>query len=108
MDQCPLFTSRHIHHSGVWILQGYSVPKFCLACATEQLEDRSQVSLYYQRILEEFQALLTAKNKSLLNLLSSDKRVLDHFSIVVHGRYTAGGYVLLTVWKLVYTILRMM
>ena len=85
--QFPLFTQRHIHHSSVWTLRGYSVPTLCLACATERLEDRADLSLHHRRVLGELQGLLTAKDSSLVRLLSSDRRVLDHMSTTVFGMY---------------------
>ena len=90
--QFPLFTLRHVHHSSVWTLKGYSVPTLCLACATERLEDRADLSLHHRRVLGELQGLLTAKDSSLIRMLSSDRRVLDHLSTTVFGIciYTAG------------------
>lgn len=89
---CPMFTERHIHHSAVWIIEGFSVSSFCLACATERLENKSEVHLHCRRVLNEFQALLTAQNKSLIHILSSDRRVLDHFSTVVFGVFKVVAY----------------
>ena len=83
--ECPLFTPRHVHHSAVWTIQGFSVPKFCVACATERLEAKSEVPLHCRKVLNEFQALLVGKNNSLINMMSSDRRVLDHLSTVVFG-----------------------
>ena len=84
--QCPLFTQRHIHHSPVWMLKGFSVPSLCLACATERLEDRIELALHHRRVLGELQALLAAKDGSIIHMLSSDRRVLDHFSTTVFGK----------------------
>ncbi|CAI8053235.1 Meiosis inhibitor protein 1, partial [Geodia barretti] len=83
--QFPLLTQRHVHHSSVWTLRGYSVPTLCLACATERLEDRADLSLHHRRVLGELQGLLTAKDSSLVRMLSSDRRVLDHLSTTVFG-----------------------
>lgn len=84
---CPMFTERHIHHSAVWIIEGFSVSSFCLACATERLEHKSIVPLHCRQVLNEFQALLSAQNKPLIHILSSDRRVLDHFSTLVFGMF---------------------
>lgn len=84
-DACPLFTPRHANHSAVWTVPGFSIPRFCLACATERLEDKGQISLHHKRVLGELQALLAAGNSTFLQALSSDKRVLEHLSFVVFG-----------------------
>lgn len=84
---CPMFTERHIHHSAVWLIEGFSVSSFCLACATERLEHKSIVPLHCRQVLNEFQALLSAQNKPLIHILSSDRRVLDHFSTLVFGMF---------------------
>ena len=84
-DECPLFTSRHAQHSAVWTVPGFSIPKLCLACATERLEDKGQLSLHHKTVLGELLALAGASNSALLKVLTSDKRVLDHLSCVVLG-----------------------
>ena len=62
------------------------MPIFCLACAVERLEDRTGVSLHHKRVLGELKALLAANNGALAHVLSSDKRVLEHFFTVVFGK----------------------
>ena len=85
-EECPLFTTRHAHHSALWTIPGFSMPKFCLACAVERLEDRAGVSLHHKRVLGELRALLAASNDALLHVLTSDERVLEHFLTTVFGK----------------------
>lgn len=86
--QFPLFTQRHVHHSSVWTLKGFTVPTLCLACATERLEDKAELSLHHRRVLGELQGLLANKDSCLIHMLSSDRRVLDHLSTTVFGMST--------------------
>ena len=87
---CPLFTSRHVHHSAVWCIQGFSLPKLCVACATERLEGKGELSVHIKKVLSEFQALLSvAINDSgscrLSDVLNRDKRVLEHLCGLLFG-----------------------
>ena len=88
VEECPLFTSRHAHHSAVWTIPGFSVPKLCIACATERLEDKGELSVHLKKVLGELRALLGASGStsSLLNTLSSDKRIIEHLCSLLFGR----------------------
>ena len=93
----PLFTPRHSHHSAVWCIAGYSIPKLCIACATERLENYSkgELNIHIKKILGEFQALLDscthARNPTeptLLSVVSSDQRVVEHICGLLFGEVT--------------------
>lgn len=87
---CPLFTSRHTHHSAVWCIDGFSLPKLCVACATERLENKGELTVHVKKILSEFQALLSAASggggRSLTLVLNGDQRVLEHICGLLFGK----------------------
>ena len=90
-EECPLFTSRHAHHSSAWTISGFSVPKLCIACTIERLENRGELSVHLKKVLGEFRGLLGAcgggsSSSSLLDTLSSDRRVLEHLCNLLFGR----------------------
>lgn len=86
-EECPLFTSRHAHHSSAWTISGFSVPKLCIACTMERLENRGELSVHLKKVLGEFRGLLGASgSSSLLDTLSSDRRVLEHLCNLLFGR----------------------
>ena len=86
-EECPLFTSRHAHHSSAWTISGFSVPKLCIACTMERLENRGELSVHLKKVLGEFRGLLGASSSSsLLDTLSSDRRVLGHLCNLLFGR----------------------
>ena len=88
MMETSFFTSKHQQHSAVWTVPGLSLPSFCLACAVERLENRNELSVRLQAILGELNALLRqppSNSGSLFQLLSSDRKVLDHFCAVLIG-----------------------
>ena len=89
--ECPLFTTRHAHHSAVWCVEGFSLPKLCVACATERLEARDELLVHVKKILTEFQALLNVSSDSnrsscrLCGVLTRDRRVLEHLCGLLFG-----------------------
>ena len=90
-EECPLFTARHVHHSAVWMVAGVSVPRLCIACATERLENKSELSVHIKKVLGEFRALLGSgtdnnSRSSFLQTLSSDKRVVEHLCGLLFGQ----------------------
>lgn len=86
-EECPLFTSRHAHHSSAWTISGFSVPKLCIACTMERLENRGELSVHLRKVLGEFRGLLGASgSSSLLDTLSLDRRVLEHLCNLLFGR----------------------
>lgn len=86
-EECPLFTSRHAHHSSAWTISGFSVPKLCIACTMERLENRGELSVHLKKVLGEFRGLLGASgSSSLLDTLSSDRRVLEHLCNLLFGK----------------------
>ena len=88
-EECPLFTSRHAHHSSAWTISGFSVPKLCIACTIERLENRGELSVHLKKVLGEFRGLLGASSgssSSLLDTLSSDRRVLEHLCNLLFGK----------------------
>ena len=87
--ESPLYTLRHVHHSAVWCIDGFSLPKLCVACATERLEDKGELGVHLRKILSEFQALLSVArdggSSKLTEVLNRDQRVLEHFSGLLYG-----------------------
>lgn len=99
-EGCPLFTSRHGHHSAVWTIPGFSIPRLCIACAIERLENASELFVHVRKVLAELRALLgTGEGRDgLLQTLSSDRQVLDRLCCTLFGeaRLHAGS----SVWPL--------
>lgn len=89
--ECPLFTARHAHHSAVWCIEGFSLPKLCVACATERLEAKDELQVHVKKVLSEFQALLSVFDEGerggcrLCGVLTRDRRVLDHLCRLLFG-----------------------
>ena len=88
-EDCPLFTPRHGHHSAVWCIEGFSLPKFCVACATERLEGKEELGVHVKKVLSEFRALLSVVGDGgrsrLCEVLCGDKRVLEHLCGLLFG-----------------------
>ena len=42
----PLYTARHSQHSAVWTVPGFSMQRFCIACATERLENADELGVH--------------------------------------------------------------
>ena len=87
--ESPLLTSRHVHHSAVWCIDGFSLPKLCIACATERLEDKRELGVHLRKILSEFQALLSVSRDGgsckLSEVLNRDQRVMEHLCGLLYG-----------------------
>ena len=84
-----LATERHRSHNVVWTVQGFSIPQFCIACATERLEDSRELVVHRRMILNEFVAQFDFKDRSeLVKLLVADNtgRIIDHLSNVLLGK----------------------
>ena len=88
-DECPLFTSRHGHHSAVWCIEGFFLPKLCVACATERLEGKEELGVHTSKVLSEFKALLSVAGDDsscrLIQVLHEDQRVLEHLCGLLFG-----------------------
>ena len=89
-EDCPLFTSRHAHHSAAWSIEGFSLPLFCVACATERLEGKGELSVHVRKVLSEFQALLNTSGGEgggcrLTEVLCGEQRVLEHLCGLLFG-----------------------
>lgn len=87
----PLLTSRHVHHSAVWTIEGFSLPIFCVACATERLEGKGELSVHVKKVLSEFQALLSVSSNEggsckLKEVLCGDQRVFEHLCGLLFGK----------------------
>ena len=89
--ECPLFTTRHAHHSALWCIEGFSLPKLCVACATERLEAKDELQVHVKKVLSEFQALLSVSSNSggcrLSTVLSRERRVLEHLCGLLFGMF---------------------
>ena len=91
--ECLLFTSRHAHHSAVWCIEGFSLPKLCVACATERLEAKDELQIHDKKVLSEFQALLSVTSEGdksgcrLCGVLTRDRRVLEHLCGLLFGMF---------------------
>ena len=84
-----LATERHRSHNVVWTVQGFSIPQFCIACATERLEDSRELVVHRRMILNEFVAQFNFKDRSeLVKLLVADNtsRIIEHLSSVLLGK----------------------
>ena len=53
---CPLFTDRYSRHSSSWCISGFTLPVFCIACVTERLEGKGELSVNLKKILSEIKA----------------------------------------------------
>ena len=97
-DELPLFTERHAHHSSAWTVPGYSLPVLCVACAAERLGTPGELGVHLKKTLAELRGLLLVqKGKSkLVEVLSLDKRVLEHLCYQLFGelflKETIGNY----------------
>ena len=47
----------------MWCIEGFSLPKLCVACATERLETKDELQIHVKKVLSEFQALLSASSE---------------------------------------------
>ena len=82
----PLFTEQHGKHSSVWIISGFTLPVFCVACVTERLEDKRELNLHFKKILSELKALMSpGKGCEILVVLKSDKRVFERLCGCLFG-----------------------
>ena len=93
---CPLFTSRHAHHSAVWCIDGFSLPKLCVACAIERLETKDELQVHVKKVLSEFQALLRVSDSNgsgcrLCVVLTRERRVLEHLCGLLFGNSFQGS-----------------
>ncbi len=63
------------------------MPRVCIACAIERLESSSELFVHVRKVLGEFRALLGAgeDSRSFVQMLSSDKRVLEHLCYLLFG-----------------------
>ena len=75
----------HAHHSAVWTIPGFSIPRLCIACATERLETKGELTVHVKKVLNEFRALLGSGDGELFQALSSDNRVLEHLCSLLFG-----------------------
>ena len=94
--ECPLFTSRHAHHSAVWCIDGFSLPKLCVACAIERLETKDELQVHVKKVLSEFQALLSVSESNgsgcrLCVVLTRERRVLEHLCGLLFGNSFQGS-----------------
>ena len=87
-EECPLFTSRHAHHSSAWTISGFSVPKLCIACTMERLENRGELSVHLKKVLGEFPwpAGSQQQQQQPLRHTLIDRRVLEHLCNLLFGR----------------------
>ena len=93
ISDCPLFTSRHAHHSVAWSIPGVSIPTVCIACVTERLENRGELSIHVKKVLGELQALLDSGSSKLIDILNSDKRVTEHLCGILFSKLLAYWFV---------------
>ncbi len=80
----PLFTERHGGHSSAWCISGFTLPAFCIACASERLDNKREISVNLKKILSESKALLSRGNE-LFTVLKSDRRVFEKFCSNLYG-----------------------
>ena len=77
----------------MWYIEGFSLPKLCVACATERLEAKDELQIHVKKVLSEFQALLSASSKGdrsgcrLCGVLTRDRRVLEHLCGLLFGMF---------------------
>lgn len=85
-NSTSLCTERHIHHNRFWTVNGFTLPTFCIACATERLENRqNELTVKISLILDEF-STQTGKNGAdspLLKVIASDWKIIDHITTVL-------------------------
>ena len=86
----PLYTARHSQHSAVWTVPGFSMQRFCIACATERLENADELGVHVKKVLNEFQTLLSATNEkgAFVKTITSNARIIEHLSNVLFGQWT--------------------
>ena len=86
----PLYTARHSQHSAVWTVPGFSIHRFCIACATERLENADELGVHVKKVLKEFQTLLSATNEkgAFVKTITSNARIIEHLSNVLFGQWT--------------------
>ena len=84
----PLYTARHSQHSAVWTVPGFSIHRFCIACATERLESADELRVHVKKVLNEFQALLSATNekRTFVKTITSNAKITEHLSNVLFGQ----------------------
>ena len=84
----PLYTARHSQHSAVWTVPGFSIHRFCIACATERLESVDELGVHVKKVLNEFQALLSATNEkgAFVETITSNAKITEHLSNVLFGQ----------------------
>ena len=84
----PLYTARHSQHSAVWTVPGFSIHRFCIACATERLESAEELGVHVKKVLNEFQALLSATNEkgTFVKTITSNAKITEHLSNVLFGQ----------------------
>ena len=84
----PLYTARHSQHSAVWTVPGFSIHRFCIACATERLENADELGVHVKKVLNEFQTLLSATNEkgAFVKTITSNARTIEHLSNVLFGQ----------------------
>ena len=90
-----LFTDRHTQHGTEWTFVGVTIPKLCILCVIERLENKQELQLmvFVRKILDEFVALLNSRDTGLLNALSSSRIVMDHFCSSLIGKINQGEVV---------------
>ena len=76
----PLYTARHSQHSAVWTVPGFSIHRFYIACATERLESADELGVHVKKVLNEFQALLSATNEkgTFVKTITSNTKITEH------------------------------
>ena len=87
-----LFKDRHTQHGTEWTFAGVTIPKLCILCVIERLENK-QEQVFVQKILVEFVALLNSRDTGLLNALSSSRIVMDRFCSSLLGKINQGEVV---------------
>ncbi len=86
-----MFTSLHGQHSVAWTIPGFTLPTVCIACMMERLENKRELTTRISKILTELKTLLgEGRGKSkLMEVLESDKRVLERMCGHLFGEYRA-------------------
>lgn len=100
-NETLLATERHRSHNVVWTVQGFSIPQFCIACATERLEDSQELVVHRRMILNEFIAQFDFNDRSeLVKLLVADStnRIIEHLSNVLLGKVMIARLLLFRQW----------
>eukprot|EP00731_Ephydatia_muelleri_P029221 Em0020g865a len=82
----PFLTAKHAHHSAVWTIKGFSIDQICVACTVEHIENGQALGIHVKRVLGELLALLRSGDKSLYQVISTDKRVQEHLLNIIFVR----------------------